>query len=152
MLNTRHGGRKPRQLESDRHGDAHSFVLPAGTNMAAGGFLVVWCNAAITEPGLHAGFALGKDGDQIFLFDAATNRVDAIGSASKLLTDLGRVDGLWHLTTPTPNAANLAAFNSICSPTLPSTNGARPALRIGLNFSTALPTRRSRSRHRARRQ
>ncbi len=129
-------------------GNARSFVFPAGTAIAAGGYLVVWCDTAVDDPGLHAGFALAKSGDQVFLYDANTNRVDAI-SFGQQVTDLslGRVNGLWQLTTPTPNAANLAASTRCRSPMLPSTNGSsHPAPRIGLNFSTALPTRRSRCR------
>ena len=91
-------------------GNARSFVFPAGITIAAGGYLVVWCDTAINDPGLHAGFALAKSGDQVFLYDANTNRVDAI-SFGQQITDLslGRVNGLWQLTVPTPNAANLAA-------------------------------------------
>ena len=91
-------------------GNARSFVFPAGAAIAAGGYLVVWCDTAVNDPGLHAGFALAKSGDQVFLYDANMNRVDAI-SFGQQVTDLslGRVNGLWQLTTPTPNAANLAA-------------------------------------------
>jgi hypothetical protein len=91
-------------------GNARSFVFPAGTTIAAGGYLVVWCDTAINDPGLHAGYALAKSGDQVFLYDASTNRMDAI-SFGQQITDLslGRVNGLWQLTIPTPNAANLAA-------------------------------------------
>ena len=91
-------------------GNARNFVFPAGTTIAAGGYLVVWCDTAINDPGLHAGFALAKSGDNVFLYDAITNRVDAI-SFGQQITDLslGRVNGLWQLTTPTPNAANVAA-------------------------------------------
>lgn len=91
-------------------GNARSFVFPAGTTIAAGGYLVVWCDSATNTLGLHAGFALAKSGDQVFLYDANTNRMDAI-SFGQQVTDLslGRVNGLWQLTQPTPNVTNIPA-------------------------------------------
>ena len=91
-------------------GNARKFVFPASTIIASNGFLFVWCDTDTSAPGLHAGFALAKSGDQILIYDAATNRVDAI-SFGQQVTDLslGRVNGLWQLTLPTPNAANIAA-------------------------------------------
>ena len=91
-------------------GNARSFVFPADAGIAAGGYLVVWCDSAIADCGLHAGFALAKSGDQVFLYDANTNRLDAI-SFGQQITDLslGSVNGLWQLTIPTPNAAIVAA-------------------------------------------
>ena len=91
-------------------GDARKFVLPA-TNLAPGAFLVLWCDAATnTTPGLHTGFSLNKDGDDVFLFNATTNRVDAIGFGAQLADgSVGRVGSAWQLTTPTPGAANVAA-------------------------------------------
>jgi hypothetical protein len=51
-----------------------------------------------------------KSGENIFLYDANTNRVDAIFFGQQV-TDLGlgRVNGLWQLTVPTMNAPNIAA-------------------------------------------
>jgi len=91
-------------------GNARKFVFPADTTIAAGGYLVVWCDTATGAPGLHAGFALSKSGENIFLYDANTNRVDAI-SFGLQVTDLslGRVNSIWQLTVPTTNASNIAA-------------------------------------------
>lgn len=91
-------------------GNARKFVFPA-TNLTPGGFLVVWCDAATNPtPGLHAGFALDRQGADVFLFDAATNRVDAIGFGPQVADySIGRVGGGWQLTTPTPGAENLPA-------------------------------------------
>ena len=91
-------------------GNARKCVLPT-TNLPPGGFLVVWCDAVTnTTPGLHSGFALGKDGGDVFLFNAATNRVDAVGFGPQV-TDysVGRVGGVWRLTSPTPGLTNSAA-------------------------------------------
>jgi hypothetical protein len=91
-------------------GNARKFVFPADTTIGAGGYLVVWCDTTIGAPGLHAGFALSKSGENVFLYDANTNRMDAV-SFGQQVTDLslGRVNGIWQLTVPTTNAPNIAA-------------------------------------------
>ncbi|HWX21539.1 MAG TPA: lamin tail domain-containing protein [Candidatus Binatia bacterium] len=91
-------------------GNTRKFLFPTNTTLAAGGYLVVWCDSSTNDPGLHAGFNLSKSGDNLFLFDTNTNRVDAV-SFGRQITDvsLGRVNGQWQLTLPTPNAPNLAA-------------------------------------------
>lgn len=91
-------------------GNTRKFVFPTNTLIAAGKYLVVWCDSFTNDPGLHTGFALAKDGDNLFLFDANTNRMDAV-SFGRQVTDLslGRVEGQWQLTLPTPNASNQVA-------------------------------------------
>jgi hypothetical protein len=91
--------------------DPRLFVFPPNTLMAPGSFLVVWCDREFGAPGLHTGFALSRQGESVFLYDAQTNRVDGI-SFGPQLTDasLGRlIDGQWALTIPTPGASNAAA-------------------------------------------
>jgi hypothetical protein len=84
------------------------FVFPANTTIAAGGYLVVWCDTNSAAPGLHTQFALGRNGDNVFLYDANTNRVDAVGFGVQLTNlSIGRINGAWTLTQPTPNAANV---------------------------------------------
>lgn len=89
--------------------NARQFVFPANTLIPAGGFLVLWCDSATNAPGLHAGFALGRSGETVSLFNANTSRVDAVTFGLQL-TDrtVGRIGDDWHLTSPTPNAANVA--------------------------------------------
>lgn len=91
-------------------GNARKFVFPA-TTISAGGHLIVWCDATTnTTPGLHTGFSLGKNGETVSLYDAATNRVDALTYGLQLTNySVGRISGNWTLTTPTTNAANVAA-------------------------------------------
>src|ERR1035441_506369 len=38
--------------------NARKFVFPAGTNISAGGFLLVFCDSQTNAPGLHSGFSL----------------------------------------------------------------------------------------------
>jgi hypothetical protein len=90
--------------------DARKFVLPVGTTIDAGGFLVLWCDSATNASGLHTGFALGKSGETVSLFDAETNRVDAITFGLQLADlTVGRVGNDWQLTVPTPGATNIVA-------------------------------------------
>ncbi len=92
-------------------GDLRKFIFPGGTTVPAGGYLVVWCDATTnTTSGLHTGFSLGRNGDDVFLYDASTNRVDAISFGPQAPNySIGRVGGSWELTTPTTNAVNIAA-------------------------------------------
>lgn len=49
------------------------FVFPAGTSIAAGGYLVVYADSELTAPGLHTDFALDAEGDQVRLYDTPAN-------------------------------------------------------------------------------
>jgi hypothetical protein len=90
-------------------GDARKFIFPNGTTIPANGYLVVWCDASATS-GLHSGFALGRNGETVSLYDASVSRVDAISFGPQAANySIGRVAGAWTLTVPTTNAANVAA-------------------------------------------
>jgi hypothetical protein len=93
-------------------GNPRKFVFPNGVTIAAGGYLVIWCDSATnTTPGIHAGFSLGRSGDHVFLYDPTTNRVDAISFGLQVGDySIGRIANGWALTTPTPSAANVAAI------------------------------------------
>jgi len=91
-------------------GNPRKFVFPANTSIPAQGYLVVWCDSSTNNtPGLHTDLALGRNGDNLFLYSDVTNRVDAL-SFGQQVPDLaiGRVDGNWTLTAPTPLAPNVA--------------------------------------------
>ncbi len=92
-------------------GNARKFVFPGGTSIPAQGRFVVWLDAITnTSPGLHAGFALGRNGGSVFLYNTSTGLVDAITLGLQLPDQsVGRVNGEWVLNQPTPNAANVAA-------------------------------------------
>lgn len=87
--------------------DPRQFVFPSGTTIPASGYLVVWCDTIINTPGLHAGFSLGRKGDTVLLYDAMTNRVDAITFGLQI-TDVavGRFGNDWQLAVPTPGDTN----------------------------------------------
>jgi hypothetical protein len=87
------------------------FVFPAGTTLAAGGRLIVWCDVNVGSPGLHSGFGLGSAGDVVRLYaaDGATIVDELVFGLQIPNFSLGRVpdgSGSWVLTQPTPLAAN----------------------------------------------
>lgn len=91
-------------------GNTRKYVFPGGTMIPANGYLVVWCDSQTNAPGLHSGFTLGRKGENLFLYDASTNRVDAFSFGLQLTNyTVGRIGSGWQLTTPTPGAANVAA-------------------------------------------
>ena len=87
------------------------YILPNGISIKAGGYLLIWCDDHGT--GLHAGFKLSADGEEVGLFDAAGNMVDSI-SFGPQYGDIsyGRsIDNTGmnvFFMTPTPGAANTA--------------------------------------------
>lgn len=90
--------------------EPHRFVFPPGTTLAAGARLVVWCDTATQTPGLHSGFALDRDGECLFLHDAQGRRIDVLAFGRQVKDrSLGRVDGHWRLTLPTPGETNRPA-------------------------------------------
>jgi len=97
--------------------DPRKYVFPAGTALAGSDHLVVWCDGALDAPGLHTGFALGRKGDTVLLYNAQGQRVDAISFGLQVSdSSAGRIDGDWTLTQATPGQPNLAM------PLAPSTN------------------------------
>ncbi len=90
-------------------GNPRQYVFPAGVTIAPGGYLVIWCDALASDPGLHTGFGLNRDGESLFLYDAATNRVDAIGFGLQLPNYTVGLSPAWGLNLPTAGGANVAA-------------------------------------------
>jgi hypothetical protein len=92
------------------NGDSRKYVFTNAPPIDPGQFLVVWCDSATNAPGFHTGFTLGRKGESVFLFDPQTNLVDAVSFGLQLTNySLGRVQGSWQLTVPTPATNNLPA-------------------------------------------
>lgn len=109
--------------------EGNAFVFPTGATLAAGSYLVVWCDTNSAATGLHTGFALGRNGDSVFLYDASSNRVDAVSFGLQIADrTIGRVGGEWKLNQPTPNAANV-----------PITIGAQSSLRLNEWLANSVP-------------
>ncbi len=93
-----------------------AYVFPAGTSIAAGGYLVVYADADTFAPGLHTGFSLDAEGDQVRLYDttaAGGTLLDSVVFGFQIpdfsVSRTGAGATTWALTTPTPAAANAAA-------------------------------------------
>lgn len=89
------------------------FVFPAGTSIPAGGYLVVYADDEPTAPGLHTGFALDAEGDQVRLYDTTASGgalLDSIVFGFQVpnysVARTGPGANVWALTSPTIAAAN----------------------------------------------
>src|SRR6185369_10360386 len=58
---------------TDAKNDPNKFTFPANTLLAPGSNLVVYANNADGTPGLHLGFNLDANGDEIYLYDSVAN-------------------------------------------------------------------------------
>ena len=85
------------------------YVFPAGTIIAANGFLLIYADSDFAAPGLHAGFALDHDGDQLTLYNGAT-LIDTVAFGPQVpdlsISRTGAALDVWTLTTPTLGASN----------------------------------------------
>ena len=101
---------------TDDPDDPTAWQFPAGTSLPAGGYLVIWADGDTADAGLHAGFGLDSDGDEIVLFDTdGTTVIDEVAfGGQRPDISYGRVpgdDGAWgYLLTATPGSANSAAY------------------------------------------
>ena len=93
------------------------YVFPAGTSIPAGGYLVVYADTATTLPGLHTGFALDAEGDQVRLHDTTANGgavLDSIAFGFQIpdqsISRTGVGANLWALTDPSFGGANGTAL------------------------------------------
>jgi hypothetical protein len=95
------------------------FTFPVGTSIAAGDYLVVWCDSAMSSPGLHTGFGLSRKGQRVILIQNNIVK-DAITFGPQMPDGaLGRISdgtGAWTLVDASPGAANSArAFSTDAS-------------------------------------
>ncbi|TAL01620.1 MAG: hypothetical protein EPO07_08155, partial [Verrucomicrobia bacterium] len=86
-----------------------------GTTLAAGGYLVIWCDGAVAattnSPGPHnSGFALNGGSGDVYLFNSLGQPVDSVGYGVQVKNlSIGRSNGAWQLlASPTPGATNAA--------------------------------------------
>ncbi len=92
--------------------NSNKFVLPAGTQLAPGAYLILYADNAAGTSGLHLGFALGQHGDSIYLLQPAAAGgalVDSVQFGLQISNrSIGRYgnSGDWLLSVPTPGAVN----------------------------------------------
>jgi hypothetical protein len=145
-----HGGTFPDWIELHNAGDSpvdltgwsftdsanpRRFVFPSGITIAAQGYLVVWCDSDSGLPGLNTGFGLNRAGETVALYDAQTNRVDAVAFGAQIpdltLGRAGSEAGRWRLCQPTPGAANVTDRRGRPRPTAHQRMAGPPPARAG---------------------
>jgi len=101
---------------SDSLANPFKFRIPAGFQVPAGGFLLVWADeltaANTNQSSLHVSFKLSKDGEALGLFTPDGVPIDAVtfGAQSANVSEARLPDsGLLRLLTPspTPGASNI---------------------------------------------
>jgi hypothetical protein len=98
------------------------WTLPAGTAIAAGGYLIIWADGDTDQDGLHADFSLSAGGETLLLLDADGALVDSV-TYTEQTADIshGRFPngtGGFKDMTPTFNAENSDGIVSTRYPTL----------------------------------
>jgi hypothetical protein len=87
------------------------YTFPPGISIDRGGFLLIYADTEIGAPGLHTGFALDRDGDELRLYNGAT-LVDSIRFGPQAvdlsISRTGASLDLWALTSPTLGGVNAA--------------------------------------------
>ena len=92
---------------SDNPNKPRKFNFPAGVVIKANSYLTIWMNDNYEASGLHAGFAMDKDGDSIALFNPAGERIDVVNFGLQLADySIGRHEDSWKLNHPTPGKTN----------------------------------------------
>jgi spore coat protein CotH len=86
------------------------WQFPAGTSIAADGYLIVWADNELTEAGLHANFKLSASGEYVILSDASAAVIDSVGFGAQTTNlTMARIPngtGEFVQGTPTFNASN----------------------------------------------
>ncbi|HCO96089.1 MAG TPA: hypothetical protein DIU00_19470, partial [Phycisphaerales bacterium] len=96
---------------TDNPDNPAKFVLPAGTSIKTGGYLVLYADSDTTTSGIHLGFALNGDGEGVYLYNADGELLDSVEFGLQLPDlSIGRITstGSWTLTVPTLGQANVA--------------------------------------------
>lgn len=86
------------------------FFFPLGTIIPANGYLVLNADTPDGNPGLHLGFSLDGDGDNVILTNSSNAVVDQISFGLQLPNlSIGRTgpEGVWDLNQPSLGSANL---------------------------------------------
>lgn len=97
---------------TDSRAEPYKFTFPAGTVLPAEEYLVLYADADSTTPGLHLGFSLKHEGDDLYLFDRLANGGALLDSVvfGPQVADLsiGRLaNDQWALTRPTFGGPNV---------------------------------------------
>ena len=99
---------------SDSVDNPRKWSFPAGTKIAANGYLIVWADENGSDtPGLHANFKLAAGGEQILLVDtdarlnSLLDSVEYVQQSADVSAGRTAADpAVWSFQVPTPGAAN----------------------------------------------
>lgn len=85
------------------------FIFAAGTIMNPGDYLFLYADSNTLPAGIHTGFRLDADGDDLYLLDPSAEVIDSVEFGAQLENlSIGRLaDGQWNLTVPTMGSANI---------------------------------------------
>ena len=99
------------------------WQIPTGdaarTAIAPHGYLVIWADGDVMDPGLHASFSLSAGGENLALFDKdGVTPVDSIPFGRQMSNiSYGRFpdgnDSWWFMTLPTPGGSNIRIYEGI---------------------------------------
>ncbi|HNS19022.1 MAG TPA: lamin tail domain-containing protein [Sedimentisphaerales bacterium] len=102
---------------TDDQSEPRKWQIPTGdpalTTIPAQGFLLIWADGDTGDPGLHADFGLGADGDEVALFDSdGRTLLDSISFGPQISDfSYGRNpdggDVLIRMALPTPSESNI---------------------------------------------
>lgn len=108
---------------TDDLGEPTKWRFPSGhpelTRIAPGGFLLLWADGDTTDPGLHAGFSLSADGEEVGLFDSdGVTLIDSVSfGPQRVDLSYGRYpdgSGDWTVMAwPTPGAKNISTIAGV---------------------------------------
>ena len=90
------------------------FTVPDGTTLAAGQYLLLYGDDAVSPPGIELNFSLKSAGEGVFLYDTLANGgglVDGVAFGAQLPDQsiARKNDGTWTLGTPTFGTVNVFA-------------------------------------------
>jgi len=63
---------------SDKPNNPAKWTFPAGITIAAGGYLIIWCDEDQNQEGVHCNFKLSADGEDLVLSNPFGERLDSI--------------------------------------------------------------------------
>ncbi len=95
---------------TDGGSTANEFVLPFGTRIFPGGYLVLYADKEYGAPGIHLGFFLNGEGDAVRLYNPEGELIDSVEFGFQTAgLSIGRIGGddPWVLCKPTFGRANI---------------------------------------------
>lgn len=94
---------------TDDESDPDKFVFSSGSTMGPGEYLTLYADSETGASGIHLGFALKDQGEEVVLYNREGQVVDSVIFGNQLSDlSIGRVyhEGTWRLTVPTFGQAN----------------------------------------------